>query len=122
AVMSIADAYGDDADNWKWGDYHQLVFPHPVGGASPILERYLNPPRTPVSGSHITVQAAGFNYDGTADHGASWRFVADLSDLSGTWHIVGPGQSGHVKSGWFHDQVDDWVKGDYHETRIEGTA
>ncbi|SEJ76048.1 penicillin amidase [Bhargavaea ginsengi] len=122
AVMSIADAYGDDADNWKWGDYHQLVFPHPVGGASPILERFLNPPRTPVSGSHVTVQAAGFNYDGTADHGASWRFVADLSDLSGTWHIVGPGQSGHVKSDWFHDQVDDWVKGDYHETRIDGTA
>ena len=51
-----------------------------------------------------------FREDGTVNHGAPWRFVADLSDLSKANHIVGPGQSGHMKSKWFHDQADDWVK------------
>ena len=73
-----------------------------------------------VGGSGITVQAAGFGKDGKADHGASWRFVADLADLSKAYHIVGPGQSGHMKSQWYNDQVDDWVQGDFHETVLDG--
>ncbi|MET3576065.1 penicillin acylase family protein [Bhargavaea ullalensis] len=119
-IKGISGKYGENTDKWKWGDFHQLVFPHPLGSASPVFERLLSPPRTATSGSGITVQAAGFKEDGSADHGASWRFVADLSDLSSTWNIVGPGQSGHMKSEWFHDQAKDWVAGDYHETRIDG--
>lgn len=43
----------------------------------------------PIGGSNISVQAAGFTEDGSVDHGASWRFVADLQDLSSAHHIVG---------------------------------
>ena len=43
-----------------------------------------------------------------------------LSDLSITYHILGSGQSGHMKSEWFHNQVDDWVQGNYHETVLDG--
>lgn len=118
----IEEAFGDDPADWRWGEFHQLVFPHPVAGASPILERFLNPEPRPVGGSNVTVQAAAFNEDGEANHGASWRFVADLSDLSRAYHIVGPGQSGHVKSDFFHNQVDDWIEGKFHETRIDGSA
>ncbi|WP_171910719.1 hypothetical protein [Rossellomorea aquimaris] len=28
--------------------------------------------------------------------------------------------SGHMKSDFFHNQVDDWAQGDFHETQIEG--
>lgn len=57
--------------------------------------------------------------DGYVDHGASWRFVADVGDLSSAYHIVGPGQSGHVKSKWYQDQVEDWANGNYHETFVK---
>lgn len=120
SVASLKEDFGDNVDKWQWGDFHQLVFPHPLSSASPILERFLDPKKQPVGGSGITVQAASFKNDGSANHGASWRFVADLADLSKAYHIVGPGQSGHMKSQWFHDQADDWVKGDFHETVIEG--
>ena len=43
----------------------------------------------PIGGSNISVQAAGFTEDGSVDHGASWRFVEDLQDLSSAHHIVG---------------------------------
>lgn len=118
SVESIQETFGDDVNGWEWGDYHQLTFNHPLAGVSPALEYFLNPKRVPIGGSNITVQAAAFDEDGTVTHGASWRFVADLADLSSAYHIVGPGQSGHLKSEWFHNQVDDWAKGNYHETTI----
>jgi penicillin amidase len=120
AVAFIEKEFGEDANDWKWGDYHQLTFDHPLAGASPIFAYFLNPQSVPIGGSNITVQAAGFTEDGSVDHGASWRFVADLADLSSAYHIVGPGQSGHMKSNWFHNQVDDWAEGTYHETVITG--
>lgn len=119
-MASLKEDYGDKSENWQWGDFHQLVFPHPLSSASTILANFLDPKKQPVGGSGITVQAASFKDDGSANHGASWRFVADLDDLSKAYHIVGPGQSGHVKSQWFHDQADDWVRGDFHETVLEG--
>jgi penicillin amidase len=120
AVKNITDEFGSNDEKWKWGEYHQLTFDHPLSGASPILAYLLNPKPVPIGGSNITVQAAGFGEDGRVDHGASWRFVADLSDLSQTYHIVGPGQSGHVKSKWYNDQVMDWAEGKYHATAIDG--
>lgn len=120
ATEEISEEFGSNEKKWKWGDYHQLTFDHPLGGASPILAYLLNPDPVPIGGSNITVQAAGFGEDGKVDHGASWRFVADLADLNEAYHIVGPGQSGHMKSEWYHSQVDDWAEGNYHTTVIDG--
>lgn len=118
AIGNIEEDFGDKQDKWEWGDFHQLTFPHPLASASPIFEKLLNPKKQPIGGSNITVQAASFKEDGSVNHGASWRFVADLNDLSKTYHVVGPGQSGHFKSKWFHDQAEDWANGTFHETVI----
>ena len=120
ATNEITEDFGSNEQKWKWGDYHQLTFDHPLGGASPILAKLLNPEPVPIGGSNITVQAAGFGEDGKVDHGASWRFVADLANLNEAYHIVGPGQSGHMKSEWYHSQVGDWAEGNYHKTVIDG--
>ena len=120
SVEDIEGLYGNKMADWKWGDFHQLEFPHALSGVSPIFEYFLNPKRQAIGGSNVTVQAAAFEEDGTVNHGAPWRFVTDLTDLSKANHIVGPGQSGHMKSKWFHDQTDDWVQGNYHETVLDG--
>lgn len=119
-VKEIKKSYGEDLSKWRWGDYHQVEFKHPLSSASSILAYLLDSKKEPVAGSKVTVRAAAPDKTGIVNHGASWRFVADLSDLSRAYHIVGPGQSGHVKSQWYHDQVDDWVNGTYHETIING--
>ncbi|HSJ39201.1 MAG TPA: penicillin acylase family protein [Planococcus sp. (in: firmicutes)] len=120
SLVEIEEEYGGNPEEWKWGEHHQLTFPHPLAGASPVFARFLNPDPVPIGGSNITVQAAAFEPDGRVNHGASWRFVADLSDLSSAQHIVGPGLSGHMKSDFFHNQVDRWVEGDFYETIISG--
>ena len=121
AVSIIEGKFGTSVSKWKWGSYNKLTFNHPLSSASDLLASYLNPDQMAVGGSSVTVQAAseedGF---GNVNHGASWRFVADLQNLSSTQHIVGPGQSGHMKSKWYDNQISNWAYGRYHKTNIDG--
>ncbi len=117
-IAQLEEQFGKNASKWQWGDFHQLTFNHTLGSASPILAAYFDAKKVAIGGSKVTVQAADNDLAGNVDHGASWRFVVDMDDLSSAHHIVGPGQSGHVKSDWYQDQVLDWVHGNYHETFI----
>ncbi|MDQ0350408.1 penicillin amidase [Alkalibacillus filiformis] len=119
AVEEIVDIQGSNVDDWNWGDYHRIYFAHPLS-ITGILDRFFNSvdPK-PVDGSSVTVMAASFGDDGIVNHGASWRFVTDLSDPQGGYHIVGPGQTGHYRSDWYDDQIENWVEGNYHETRMD---
>lgn len=118
-LKDIKNMQGSDAKDWKWGKYHQVYFNHPLSSVSPLQYVFNSKGGIPASGSGVTVQAAGFKVDGTTDHGASWRFIADLNNLSVTDHLVGPGQSGHLKSKWYSDQLEKWVDGTYHQTSFE---
>ncbi|MFJ3390930.1 penicillin acylase family protein [Lysinibacillus sp. NPDC086135] len=117
-VAQIENHFGKNVSKWKWGNFHQLTFDHTLGKASPIFAAYFNAKKVPIGGSKVTVQAADNDLAGNVNHGASWRFVVDVGDLSSAYHIVGPGQSGHVKSAWYQDQVMDWANGDYHQTFV----
>ncbi|WP_235473783.1 penicillin acylase family protein [Lysinibacillus macroides] len=117
-ITQLEEQFGKNASKWQWGDFHQLTFNHTLGSASPILAAYFDAKKVAIGGSKVTVQAADNDLAGNVDHGASWRFVVDVGDLSSAHHIVGPGQSGHVKSAWYQDQVLDWVEGNYHETFV----
>ncbi|MEL3971223.1 penicillin acylase family protein [Rossellomorea oryzaecorticis] len=119
ALLELEESYGTDMGKWKWGDFHKVYFEHPISGASPILEWFFNrKDPIPVGGSRVTVQAASYNQEGIVNHGASWRFVIDAANMSEGYHIVGPGQAGHFKSDWYDNQIDAWVKGEYHKTSI----
>lgn len=120
-VEGLISAYGETLTEWKWGDYHRVQFTHPLSDVSPILAYFFNreDPK-PVGGSHVTPMAASYETEtGVVDHGASWRFVIDTKDLTKGYHTVGPGQSGHFRSKWYHDQMDDWVEGNFHETDLD---
>ncbi|MFP3917295.1 penicillin acylase family protein [Lysinibacillus telephonicus] len=119
-IAEITKKYGAKVSKWTWGSYNKLTFDHPLSGVSEYLATYLNPEKLSVGGSKVTVQAASEDGEGNVNHGASWRFVADLSDLSSAYHMVAPGQSGHVKSKWYDNQISNWVYGRYHETNIDG--
>ncbi len=56
------------------------------------------------------------------NHGAAWRTVVDLADLTKTYNVVGPGQSGHVLSKWYDNQIEDWTTGRYHVTETNESS
>lgn len=118
-ISQLEKTYGTKQENWRWGNYHQVQFKHPLSSASKLLAYVFNA-RDPIAvdGSAVTPLAARAKEDGIVNHGASWRFVIDLDDISVGHHIVGPGQSGHFKSEWYSDQTDDWVEGTFHQTNI----
>ncbi|WP_100012443.1 penicillin acylase family protein [Lentibacillus sediminis] len=119
-VDHLAEEYGEELTAWQWGNYHQVQFYHPLSGIHPVLAYFFNnEDPIPVGGSSVTPMAASYDQEtGEVDHGASWRFVIDASNMETGYHIVAPGQSGHFKSDWYHDQMDDWVEGNHHETRM----
>jgi len=122
AVQSITEREGAGVNGWKWGDFHRLVFTHPLSHLNPY--NYLFNPETPipVGGSRVTVQSLNFDDEGLSYHGVSSRFVIDLNDITTGYHIVAPGQSGHIQSEWYHDQMKDWVTGTYHTTSLTGKS
>ncbi|PAV30920.1 penicillin acylase family protein [Virgibacillus profundi] len=121
-LTDLEEEHGEAMSEWQWGDYHKVQFHHPLSGIHPVLAFFFNNEKSmSVGGSSVTPMAASYDAsDGEVDHGASWRFVIDMNDTSRGHHIVGPGQSGHFKSDWYHDQMDDWVEGNYHETKLDG--
>lgn len=126
ALKELEESYGTSMNDWKWGEYHKVYFEHPVSSASPLLKWFFNrKDPIPVGGSRVTVQAASYNNEGIVNHGGSWRFVIDTADMNEGYHIVGPGQAGHFKSEWYDNQIEAWVKGEYHSTylndEMEGT-
>ena len=120
AVTKIQGKFGTAVSKWKWGSYNKLTFNSPLASANDFLADYLNPKKVAVGGSSVTVQAAAEDGKGNVIHGASWRFAVDLDNLSTAYHIVGPGQSGHVKSKWYDNQISNWAYGRYHKTNING--
>lgn len=119
-IEKITAKFGGTVSKWKWGSYNKLTFDHPLASASDFLAPYLNPDKQSVGGSRVTVQAAAEDGEGNVDHGASWRFIVDMYDPSVAYHLVAPGQSGHVKSKWYDNQLSNWVFGRYHKTVING--
>ena len=116
ALEDIKELQGEKMQEWAWGEYHKVRFNHPLSSVAPLQYIFNSNGGVPTNGSGVTVQAASFTSDGTVNHGASWRFIADLNDLSTSKHLIGPGQSGHVKSKWYDDQMQKWADGVYHET------
>ncbi|WP_181782250.1 MULTISPECIES: penicillin acylase family protein [Cytobacillus] len=118
AVKKAAELQGNNLSEWKWGDYHQLAFSHPLSSVKPLNFLFNREGQIPVGGSSVTVQAAANKEDGTVNHGGSWRFVVDTQNMNTAYHLVGPGQSGHPLSPWYHDQMSSWAEGNYHKTAL----
>lgn len=119
AVDKAVDMQGNDPAKWQWGKFHRVFFAHPLGAVKP-LDRIFNAKSRAMGGSSVTVGAAGWDKStGEVSHGASWRTVIDLANPLRSFNVVGPGQSGHLLSNWYHDQGKDWATGQYHETSME---
>lgn len=117
AVTRASELQGDNPSKWKWGEVHAVSFDHPLSSVKPLHLLFNKEGSIPMRGSRVTVGAAGWKSEtGQVNHGASWRTVVDMKYPLESYNVVGPGQSGHVMSPWYHDQMDDWTSGAYHKT------
>jgi penicillin amidase len=115
AVQTLTTRFGPDMETWRWGRMHYAPFRHPLFARVPLL-RDLVGFRVATDGDYYTVNRGASRLgDGREPfahvHGAGYRAIYDLADLSRSRFIVTPGQSGHPLSRHWGDLVGDWADG-----------
>jgi penicillin G amidase len=112
ALDDLEGRFGADPEAWTWGRAHEMEFPHPLGGANPLLRRLLNR-RLPTGGAQETVSQIAYdpNHPFQAVWAPSWRMVADPGDPDGARWQMFTGQSGHPASPHYDDLQTDWLEG-----------
>jgi len=115
ALSELREKMGDDMEKWTWGKIHTLTFEHVLGKKKP-LNYLFNLGPFPVPGSHLTVNKKQYPYEKpyNADHGVSQRMIVDLSDMAGSLRVLPTGESGHLKSPHYRDQISLYLGGRYH--------
>ena len=116
ADKEITTLLGDNQNNWEWGEIHTITYSTNLlgqAGIAPLTALVdLGPFR--VSGSANTINATGWSFDGDysiADKFGhpSMRMIVDLSNFNNSKTVLPTGQSGHVTSKYYDDQVDNWI-------------
>lgn len=116
----LRDRFGDDMAGWTWGKAHVAVFENRFLGRLPGLDSFANL-RIPTSGGDHTLNRG--QSTPSADplfrhgHGAGYRAVYDLSDLSNSRFSIAGGQSGNPLSPHYDDLLEDWRDGRYFRSR-----
>ena len=89
----------------NWGERNTATIRHPLSRALPILSRWLDMPREPLSGDSNLPKAQGPGW------GASERFaVSPGNEANGYLHMP-TGQSGHPLSQFYRAGHEYWVQG-----------
>jgi penicillin amidase len=117
-VAYLGEAFGPDPGRWRWGALHQVPWRHPLGAASPLLERLLNLSRGPfpAGGDEDTPNQAGCNvwreFEATFAL-ASYRQLFDVGEWDRSLFVLPPGQSGHPGSPHYADLLEPWRNVEY---------
>ena len=113
-IVEIFDS--SDSNDWKWGKIHTITYPTNLLGEAgiPILTGLVNIGPIETSGSNFAINSTdwGFGDDFTIGSYPSMRMVVDLSNLDNSRTVLPSGQSGHVMSKYYDDQVDNWIEND----------
>jgi penicillin amidase len=106
---------GDNADQWRWGRLHTVIFANQTLGRSGIapIEGIFNRGPFPAPGNMGLVNAvSGDPRTFAVRSGPSWRAIYDLSDWDNSLGIHTTGQSGHAYHPNYDDMIPLWLKGE----------
>jgi penicillin amidase len=109
AVAELTETLGSDRSRWRHGALNRVQIRHPLSRAVPALGWLLNPPAAEMGGAATTPNVLGVTPGGEVE-GPSMRFVADLADPDNTRLVNFMGQSGHVASPHYGDQLEPWLR------------
>ena len=113
SINRLKKDLGNDSSKWKWGALHSLEFVHPIGRVPPF--NYLfNLGPYPLGGATQEInnqRYVGLNF--SIKTGPSTRRLIDFSHPEKALGILPTGNSGHLLSPHYKDQLESFLKGDY---------
>ena len=129
-AQQVAGAFGDvmvwldgqglaDTTDVHWGDFHRASFGHLLFRNFPGIGN-LGARSLSSGGDNYTVNVGSFSpstgqFPFRHRHGASLRAVYDLGELARSQFALAGGQSGHMASPHYVDQLESWRDGGYFE-------
>lgn len=117
AVAALAESYGPDPAEWRWGEAHPAHSRHQPFTHVPFLRRLFDI-RFPVGGGAFTINRAQYSIASArapfaAIHGPSMRGIYDLDDLDRSLYIHSTGQSGNPLSDLYDNFAERWGNVEY---------
>jgi penicillin amidase len=105
---------GTSPADWQWGKINKLVYAHAMAMQKP-LDKVFNVGPVPIGGDLHTIQQMGSPLDtfGEKVWAPSYRQIVDLSDLSKSFVVFPPGNSGNLASPHYRDLFELYLRGEY---------
>ena len=114
AVAHLRATYGPAPEDWAWGKLHRMTYGH-VLGRNKLLAAAFNRGPFEVGGDGHTICACNGDLEKpTSFTGPPYRMIVDLGDVRNSRSVLTPGQSGHIGSPHYDDQITAWTAGEYH--------
>jgi penicillin amidase len=114
ALQTLEDDLGP-LEDWRWGIIHEAQFNHDFFNMFPVASRFASR-SIPADGGFYTLNRVA-NFLGSTKHpfaglhGAGYRAVYDLSNLSASRFMIVPGQSGNPMSKFYDSLLKAWRDG-----------
>lgn len=115
ALDDLGRRYGSDPARWRWADAHPARFVNPFWQQVPLIGGFAST-SVPMNGGSDTVDRAAMRFADperpfAAVHGAGYRAVYDLADLSRSRYVLATGQSANPLSPHYLDMTALWREG-----------
>lgn len=116
-IESLRQELGEDPNSWSWGHLHTIEFVHPIGRLKPFNHIFnLGPFAIAGASNEVNNQKSSAYKDGfIVKAGPSTRRIISFDHPEKAWGILPTGNSAHILSPFYKDQLKLFVKGDYRE-------
>ncbi len=128
-VQDVRASLGDDPNQWRWGDLHQITFAHRLVKKAPWQAMQVGP--APIGGSPTTLGMAMHLGPGPGTeqreqgaiacrvyHGPAFRLVVDLADPDHAQFVIAGGNGGRPDSPHVTDNFEAWLSGSFYRLSL----
>ncbi|MGZ3808492.1 MAG: penicillin acylase family protein, partial [Bacteriovorax sp.] len=117
ALESLRQELGEDSRGWAWGHLHTLEFVHPIGRIRPFNKIFNVGPIEMNGAAHEinNQKPSGYGEGFKIKVGPSTRRIIDFARPEVAFGILPLGNSGHILSPFYKDQIEMFAKGLYRE-------
>lgn len=122
-VNELASSFGPSPKDWTWGRLHTISFEHPVGKIWP-LNYIFNLGPYPIGGATQEINNLKSNtikQGFSVQAGPSTRRIIDFSHPKNSFGILPTGNSGHVLSPFYKNQLELFINRKYRPQLLELT-
>ncbi len=120
SVAQMSDKLGNEPTTWRWDEIQSISFDHIIGQEVELLRPIFGRGPHPFGGSQVTVNRAGYRLHRPYEVSniSALRLVANMGSEVTAYGSMPMGQSGHLLSPHFDDQLEKWLAGDYYTIKF----